>query len=170
MAKMNRKWNRIGILMILLGLLLVVGAKNLDSVMGVFWHLTHSSDLRYANVQIRVTKGWLPWYRRGSLILVRYPDTDSSTHIALDQKPVDFGQSPKDHMEKAGRIFDGAEKVTIDGIDGLRVTAHIPNDTRPYLIIISFPSQNISLTYLGSKENIVMFDDFIEGLTFVKAK
>jgi len=121
-------------------------------------------------VQIHVDKGWLPWHMHGSLTFGRYPDTDSSPTIVLDQKPVDFGQSPKDHMEKAGRVFDGAEKVTIDGIDGLRVTAHIPNDTRPYLIIISFPSQNISLTYLGTKENIVMFDSFIEGLTFDKAE
>lgn len=144
----------------------VVAGQNMDTLIGSVWHLTHSSELQYGNARINVPVGWFPLMRKASLAMVKYPKdgsvitfTNETRHIRLD---------PKEAMESIGRIFHSVDKIVLKGGEGIKITSQLQEDTKPYSILITIPSQNLTISYLGPQKNIGSFDKILEGLTFVK--
>ena len=165
---MGNKMKRFYIWLFISCFFLIVCARNLDTILGVFWHLTHSSELQYRNVQIRVERGWLPLHIEEYLSLGRYPRTETSPTITLDRRPVNVVRDFKERAGKVGRVFDGVQEVIVDGVEGIRVTTHRPNDATPYLVLIDFPSRDLSIAYQGTKEDIVVFDSFLTKVKFIE--
>jgi len=159
---------RLEIGFLILGLILILGALNFKTLIGFFWHLTHSSKVQYGNTQIHVAKGWFPWKRGGYIILYNYPGTKRNPIILLDRDPMDLKQhSPKERVERTGRIFDTAERTLLDGIESVRITSHSLEGPKPYLILVIVPSKNLTITYQGTKGDIKVFDSFLKGVTFI---
>lgn len=155
---------------ILVGALIIIVAlvvgQNIDFLIGSFWHLTHSSELQYGNARINVPLGWFPLMRKGSLAMVRYPK--DGTVITFTSETTEISRDAKEAMESIGRIFHSTDKIVLKGSEGITITSQLQEDTKPYSILITIPSQNLTISYLGPQENIGSFNKILEGLTFVK--
>lgn len=143
-----------------------VAGENMDFLIGSFWHLTHSSELQYGNARINVPLGWFPLMRKGSLAMVRYPK--DGTVITFTSETTEISRDAKEAMESIGRIFHSTDKIVLKGSEGITITSQLQEDTKPYSILITIPSQNLTVSYLGPQENIGSFNKILEGLTFVK--
>lgn len=146
--------------------IVVVAGQTMDSLIGSVWHLTHSSELQYGNARINVPLGWFPLMRKGSLAMVKYPKDGSV--ITFTNETRHISHDPKEAMESIGRIFHSADKIVLEGSEGIKITTQLQEDTKPYSILITIPSQNLTISYLGPQENIGSFNKILEGLTFVK--
>jgi len=151
--------------LIVLTIITILAVKNMRFLRGSLWHLTHSSEVRYNNVKVKIPPGWFPVNRRGRLALVKYSIKDGSL-IILTSERVEINLDPKEVMESIGRSFK-ITKITedylIDGKKALRI-ASVLADGR-YAIDIFMPEQNLSISYSGPQHNIVDFNRIIEGVT-----
>lgn len=151
--------------LIVLVMMAILVVRNMGFLIGSLWHLTHSSEVRYHNVKIKIPLGWLPKSRQGSLGLYKYSNEDGSL-IILTSERVEIKRDPKEAVESIGRSFKSTEDYLIDGKKALRVTSVLP-DGRYAINIIVF-EQNLSISYYGPQHNIVDFNRIMEGVTITE--
>jgi len=155
--------------LILSSFIVVIGILafiNMDFIIGSFWHATHSSQVLFKPVKVKVPFGWLPIEKKASLSLVKYPKDGSV--ITVTKERVEIARDPKEAIESIGWTFMDAEDYFVDDTKGIRITSRLPGGE--YDIGILLPERELSISYLGPEKNIPAFDDIVAEITFIKSQ